>query len=156
MLNLPPTRGTMAFRAVFLLFLAIPLLEIALFIVIGQAIGVWPTLLVVILGAIVGTMIIRHQGLKLVGEIRNTMGRGALPGLKLADAMLISIAGMLLAVPGFFTDIVGLALLVPPVRTAIYGFLKRRMRIIGEAAGTGAATSGPKVIELDDEHFRPR
>jgi len=146
----------MAFRAMFLLLLAIPLIEIALFIVIGQAIGVWPTLLGVILGAIIGSMIIRHQGLKLVGDIRNTMGRGALPGLKLADAMLISIAGMLIAVPGYFTDVVGLLLLLPPLRTAIYGFLKRRMRIIGDVPAAGASPSRPRTIELDDEHFRPR
>jgi UPF0716 protein FxsA len=140
----------------FLLLLAIPLIEIALFIVIGQAIGVWPTLLGVILGAIIGSMIIRHQGLKLVGDIRNTMGRGALPGLKLADAMLISIAGMLIAVPGYFTDVVGLLLLLPPLRTAIYGFLKRRMRIIGDVAAAGASPSRPRTIELDDDQFRPR
>jgi len=146
----------MAFRAMFLLLLAIPLIEIALFIVIGQAIGVWPTLLGVILGAIIGSMIIRHQGLKLVGDIRNTMGRGALPGLKLADAMLISIAGMLIAVPGYFTDVVGLLLLLPPLRTAIYGFLKRRMRIIGDVAAAGASPSRPRTIELDDDQFRPR
>ena len=146
----------MAFRAMFLLLLAIPLIEIALFIVIGQAIGVWPTLLGVILGAIIGSMIIRHQGLKLVGDIRNTMGRGALPGLKLADAMLISIAGMLIAVPGYFTDVVGLLLLLPPLRTAIYGFLKRRMRIIGDVPAAGASPSRPRTIELDDDQFRPR
>jgi UPF0716 protein FxsA len=146
----------MAFRAMFLLLLAIPLIEIALFIVIGQAIGVWPTLLGVILGAIIGSMIVRHQGLKLVGEIRSTMGRGQLPGLKLADAMLISIAGMLIAVPGYLTDLVGLLLLLPPLRTAIYGVLKRRMRIIGDAASTGASASQPKTIELDDDQFRPR
>jgi len=140
----------------FLLLLAIPMIEIALFIVIGQAIGVWPTLLGVILGAIIGSMIIRHQGLKLVGDIRNTMGRGALPGLKLADAMLISIAGMLIAVPGYFTDVVGLLLLLPPLRTAIYGFLKRRMRIIGDVAAAGASPSRPRTIELDDDQFRPR
>ncbi|MEO8884022.1 MAG: FxsA family protein [Devosia sp.] len=146
----------MAFRAMFLVLLAIPLIEIALFIVIGQAIGVWPTLAGVILGAVIGSMIVRHQGLKLLGEIRNTMGRGQLPGLKLADAMLISIAGVLIAVPGYFTDLVGLLLVLPPVRTAIYGFLKRRMRVIGEAAGTGAGAGRPKTIELDDDQFRPR
>jgi UPF0716 protein FxsA len=146
----------MAFRAMFLLLLAIPLIEITLFIVIGQAIGVWPTLLGVILGAVIGSMIVRHQGLKLLGEIRNTMGRGQLPGLKLADAMLISIAGMLIAVPGYFTDLVGLLLLLPLLRTAIYDFLKRRMRIVGDVAGAGASASRPKTIELDDDQFRPR
>jgi len=140
----------------FLVLLAIPLIEIALFIVIGQAIGVWPTLLGVILGAIIGSMIVRHQGLKLLGEIRDTMGRGQLPGLKLADAMLISIAGVLIAVPGYFTDLMGLLLVLPPVRTAIYGFLRRRMRVIGDVAGGGPGTGGPKTIELGDDQFRPR
>ena len=136
------------------------LIEIALFIVIGQAIGVWPTLLGVILGAVVGSMIVRHQGLKLVGEIRNTMGRGQLPGLKLADAMLISIAGMLIAVPGYFTDLVGLLLLLPPLRTAIYGLFLRAAdadhRRDSVAAKSSATEPAAKTIELDDDQFRPR
>ena len=81
-----------------------PLIEIALFIVIGQAIGLWLTLLGVIVIAIIGTAIIRWQGLSLLAEIRTNFRQGQLPARALADAMLVAIAGVLMVVPGYFTD----------------------------------------------------
>jgi UPF0716 protein FxsA len=142
-------------RLIFLVFLVVPLIEIALFILIGQAIGLWPTLLGVIAIAIVGSAIIRHQGLSLLAQIRDTMGRGQLPARALADAMLVSIAGILMVTPGYFTDFLGLLLLIPPVRALIYRLVRSRLGL-GDAPPGATSYRSERIIELDDTDFRPR
>lgn len=145
-------------RLVFLALLIVPIIEIALFILIGQAIGVWPTIASILLIALIGSAIIRRQGLRLLAEIRETMGEGRLPARAVADAMLVAIAGVLMVVPGYFTDALGLVLLIPPLRHWFYRWLSRRMGLVGTGPDQPAptATTGPRVIELDPEQFRPR
>ena len=149
-------------RMVFLVFLIVPIIEIALFILIGQAIGLWPTILGILVIALIGSAIIRRQGVALLAEIRTTMGQGQMPARALADAMLVGIAGVLMVVPGYFTDAVGLVLLVPPVRRGLYWFLKTRLGFADLSGGVvqsptpGDAPRGPRTIDLEGEHFRPR
>jgi UPF0716 protein FxsA len=150
-------------RLIFLGFLAVPLIEIALFIVVGQAIGLGPTLLLVLLSAVAGVLIIRWQGIALLRTIQATMGRGLLPGQTLADTMMIWLGGALLIVPGFFTDFIGLVLLLGPARRLVYGLLQHRMRSAGPSpTGNSSEQRDPaslkdqRTIDLDDEHFRPR
>lgn len=147
-------------RILFLAFLLIPLIEIACFIMIGSAIGLWPTLLGVLVTAVAGSILLRVQGISIVNDIRATMGRGELPARSLADAMMIGFAGVLLLTPGYFTDLLGLLLLIPPVRTALYAWLRSRVKVV---ATTGSSTYGygPRrveddTIELDSDEWRPR
>ncbi|MEO0386433.1 MAG: FxsA family protein [Pseudomonadota bacterium] len=107
------------FMVLFLLFVAIPLIEIALFVLVGGEIGLWSTLAVVILTAIVGTVLVRQQGLSTLRALRSSLAEGGDPAGHLAHGALILAAGIVLLTPGFFTDAVGLALLTPPVRTAL-------------------------------------
>lgn len=146
-------------RLLFLAFLTVPLIEIALFVVLGNAIGLWPTLLGVLLTALGGSLMLRIQGLALFNEIRGTMAHGMLPGRALADAMMVGIAGVLLLTPGYFTDLMGILLLIPPVRAAIYAFLRSRIRVVatGPAGPDGPGSDRrPGTIELDDEAWRRR
>lgn len=150
-------------RLIFLGFLAVPLIEIALFIMVGQAIGLGPTLLLVLLSAVAGVLIIRWQGMALLRTIQATMGRGLLPGQTLADTMMIWLGGALLVVPGFFTDFVGLVLLIGPVRRLVYGLLQSRMRPadIGSVGSTWQQSDpttlkDQRTIDLDDDDFRSR
>jgi UPF0716 protein FxsA len=146
-------------RILFVLFMTVPLIEIAFFVIIGNAIGLWPTLLGVLVTAVAGSLVLRYQGQALFNEIRGTMARGALPARALADAMMVGIAGVLLLTPGYFTDLLGLTLLVPPVRTAIYGFLARRISVVaapGMGGGGPPPGSGPGTIDLDAEDWRRR
>lgn len=148
-------------RMVLLIFLSVPLIEIALFVLIGQAIGLWATLLGVLVAAVAGALVLRVQGMALLNEIRETMGRGTLPARALADAMLVAIAGVLLLTPGYFTDLLGILLLIPPVRSGIYALLKRRMRVVSTAyTGYGLQTEqrlqDSGTIDLDDEDWRRR
>jgi len=145
-------------RILFLLFMFIPLIEIAFFVVIGNAIGLWPTLLGVLVTAVAGGLVLRYQGRALIGQIRDTVARGVLPGRELADAMMIGIAGALLLTPGYFSDLLGILLLIPPVRTVLYAFLKRRVVVTaavgGAATGGGRQPPGPATIDLEQGDWR--
>ena len=146
-------------RILFLIFLVVPLIEIALFVLVGQAFGLWPTLLGVVVMALAGVLVLRLQGMALLTEIRTTMGRGMLPARALADAMLVSIAGLLLLTPGFFTDLLGLLLLIPQVRQGLYALLRSQMVVVSSVHGAPPRTSGMPLdnggtIDLDDDDWR--
>ncbi len=142
----------------FLLFVAIPILEIALFIQVGGFIGLWPTLAIVVLTALIGTLMVRSQGFLAMERLRRAIGSGEDPVGPIAHGALILVAGVLLLTPGFFTDAVGLSLLVPPVRAAVIGWGAARLagrfttvvQTRQSGAGPGpAARGGP--IEADYE-----
>jgi UPF0716 protein FxsA len=140
-------------RLLLLSFLAVPLIEIAGFVLVGQAIGLVPTLLGVLIAAVAGAFIIRWQGVALLRDLQATLSRGQLPARKLADAMLVGLAGLLLLLPGYFTDLVGVLLLIPPVRSLIYQQLARRMTVV---SAPRQPPSDPSLIELDDDDWRER
>ncbi|HHY50334.1 MAG TPA: FxsA family protein [Alphaproteobacteria bacterium] len=146
-------------RILFLVFLFVPLAEIACFVVIGNAIGLWPTLLGVLVTSVAGSLVLRHQGRALIGQIRDTVARGILPARALADAMMIGIAGALLLTPGYCTDLIGFLLFIPPVRTALYAFLRRRLAV-ASTAGVSAAGArrppSPGTIDLEQGDWRRR
>jgi len=113
----------------FLAFLAVPLIEIALFIQVGGAIGLWPTLGIVILTAILGTWLVRSQGIMAMGNLRNSFSRLDDPTEPLAHGAMILLAGALLLTPGFFTDAIGFALLVPSLRKAVINSLRKHVHV---------------------------
>ena len=113
----------------FLAFLAVPLIEIALFIQVGGLIGLWPTLGIVILTAILGAILVRTQGLMAMNDLRGSFSRLEDPSKPLAHGAMILFSGALLLTPGFFTDAIGFALLMPPVRNAIYKNLRSRVSV---------------------------
>lgn len=151
-------------RLLFLMFMVVPMIEIGLFIVLGQSIGLWPTLLGVVVTALIGSFIIRVQGVSLFAEIRRLTGQGQLPARQIADGVMLAVAGALLMTPGYFTDTAGFLLLVPPLRLAIYDFLKSRIgqvATVHTSGGPGGPGGRPPprddgVVDLDDDHWRPR
>ncbi|QYX56986.1 FxsA family protein [Roseovarius sp. SCSIO 43702] len=113
----------------FIAFLCVPLIEIALFIQVGGLIGLWPTLGVVVLTAILGTVLVRTQGLKALADVQDAFSRTRNPAEPLAHGAMILFSGALLLTPGFFTDAAGFALLVPAVRTFVLRYLRNRVRV---------------------------
>ncbi len=111
----------------FLLFVVVPIVEIGLFIQVGGAIGLWPTLAIVVLTAIAGTTLMRAQGMMTLARLQNSLSDGTNPADPIAQGAMILVAGVLLLTPGFFTDAVGFALLLPPVRLAIMAWAKSRI-----------------------------
>ncbi len=112
-----------------LAFVAVPLIEIALFIQVGGAIGLWPTLGVVVLTAIIGTWLMRAQGQLAMNNLRRSFSQLDDPSEPLAHGAMILIAGVLLLTPGFFTDALGFALLAPPVRTQVFNWVRKRVHV---------------------------
>src|SRR5690242_20205405 len=103
-----------------LLLIGLPLAEIATFIQVGQWLGLGPTLALVLLAGLAGILLIRHQSLATLGAVRAALARNQVPTAELADAACVLIAGFLLILPGFISDIVALLLLVRPLRRAIF------------------------------------
>jgi UPF0716 protein FxsA len=142
-------------RLLFAVFMIVPLIEIAFFVIIGNAIGLWPTLFGVFLTAVAGSLVLKWQGRALYAEIRNTLGQGALPARALADAMMVGMAGVLLLTPGYFSDLLGILLLIPPVRTLIYALLRSRIVVFPPPA-TGYRRPAQGTIDLDGGNWRER
>ncbi len=142
----------------FALFIAVPLIEIALFIQVGGAIGLWPTLLVVVLTAILGTWLVRSQGIQAMANLRSSFGELRDPTEPLAHGAMILFSGALLLTPGFFTDAIGFALLIPGVRSAVFGYLRSRVHVQSFSMGQEPKPrqqQGGTVIDADYEDVTP-
>ncbi|CUH39404.1 Suppressor of F exclusion of phage T7 [Jannaschia seosinensis] len=113
----------------FAIFVAVPILEIALFIQVGGWLGLWPTLAIVIATAALGTWLVRRQGLAEIARIQKSLGELRDPTRPLAHGAMILASGLLLLTPGFFTDALGFALLVPGVRDAVLSYIRKRIKV---------------------------
>lgn len=112
-----------------ILFVAIPLIEIALFIQVGGAIGLGWTLAIVLATAILGSWLVRQQGAMALAQLRQSFNALNDPTEPLAHGAMILFSGALLLTPGFFTDAVGFALLFPPVRAWVFRKLSARVKV---------------------------
>jgi len=143
-------------------FLLLPIIEIALFIKVGQWIGLWPTLALVVGAAVLGAALLRQQGLSVLTQMRSNVSAGKIPGQAIADTMMIGMAAMLLILPGFFTDAIALALLLPPVRALIYKGLASRVTVVETSSyrrygpANDPEIKGPGTIDLDEDDYRPQ
>lgn len=113
----------------FLAFVLVPIIEIALFIQVGGAIGLGPTLLIVVITAVLGTWLVRNQGQLAMSQLRQSFNHLSDPTEPLAHGAMILFSGALLLTPGFFTDAVGFALLVPRVRVAVFNYLRSKIKV---------------------------
>lgn len=116
---------------ILLTMITVPIIEIAVFIQAGDLIGLWPTIATVILTAIIGSALLRQQGLATLVKVRESMDAGRLPVTELFDGLCLLVAGALLLTPGFVTDGVGLLLFMPPFRTVLRGLMAQRLKARG-------------------------
>ena len=142
-----------------ILFVVIPILEIAAFIQVGSLIGLLPTLGGILLTAVIGAFLVRQQGLQTLREAQQASAQGDLPVGPLFHGLFILMAGLLLLTPGFVTDTVGFLLLVPPLRRVIgakiWEGLKDKVEVHahgrrygGQSGGHQAPGAGP-IIDAD-------
>ena len=143
-----------------LAFIAVPLIEIALFIQVGGLIGLGWTLAIVLVTALLGTWLVRSQGALAMGQLRRSFNDLRDPTEPLVHGAMILFAGALLLTPGFFTDAVGFSLLVPQIRHRIYLQIRDRVKMHAmhsgqpgaagpSSHGAGRSTRGADVIEGD-------
>ncbi|BAI73526.1 fxsA cytoplasmic membrane protein [Azospirillum sp. B510] len=156
-----------------LLILLLPILEIVGFIQVGDWIGAGPTIGLLILSAVVGTLLVRHQGLAALTRAQAAAARGEAPIGTVLDGFCAVLAGILLIIPGFLTDILGIILLIRPLRRGIGRWLFGRLGAgipvftttaggVGGAGGQGfggqgfgTADFGTEASRRADDPFRP-
>ena len=147
-----------------LLFILVPIAELYVIIKVGEAIGLLPTVVLLIADALLGSMLLRHQGRAAWVQFNRALAENRLPHKEVFDGILVILGGALLLTPGFITDIFGLILLIPPTRAIVRGItsriFRRRMamgltmwtvgRVQGSsrrrpaASGTGPGPAGPR------------
>ncbi|MBV7380086.1 FxsA family protein [Maritimibacter dapengensis] len=141
-------------------FIAVPLIEIGLFIQVGGWLGLWPTLLIVLVTAIIGSWMVRQQGALALGQVRDSFNQLSDPSEPLAHGAMILFSGALLLTPGFFTDTVGFLLLIPAFRAFAFREIKKRIKVQSYSSFTVHETHRPHrpgedVIDGEFEDVTP-
>lgn len=143
------------FRIFFALFILVPLIEIYLLIMVGGIIGALPTVFMVVLTAVLGILLLRHQGIYTVGKVQSALARGELPTEAMLEGMILIVSGAMLLTPGFFTDAIGFLGLLPPFRRWLILAVLKRGIISGVQRGSAPQgpgegdNQGPRTLEGD-------
>lgn len=127
------------FRVLFALFIIVPIIEITVLMQVGELIGAWPTVAIVIVSAWLGAKYVRQQGLATLQSVQTKMAQGEMPSSEIVTGVMLLVAGVLLVTPGFVTDIFGLLLLVPNVRQALARSVQTHIHT-SQGAAFGAST----------------
>jgi UPF0716 protein FxsA len=132
-----------------LLFIAVPLAELAVIIQVGQAIGVWWTIAILLADSLLGAWLMRHQGRTAWRRFNEALQGGRIPTREVLDGALVIFGGALLLTPGFITDIFGLVLLIPPTRALVRAVLARRFarRMVASATATRMRPRGDYDVD---------
>lgn len=115
------------FGRLFLLFVLVPLVELAILVRLGTLVGFWPTLALVLTTGALGAVLARQQGLQVIRGIQAELAVGQMPAARLVDGLLVLIGGILLLTPGLLTDVAGLLLLAPFSRRRMKAALQKRL-----------------------------
>ena len=130
-------------------FVVVPIVEIYVLIQVGQVIGAWWTIVLLILDSAIGSWLIKREGSRAFKALRSALESGRMPGDELADGALILIGGTLMLSPGFVLDILGLLLILPLTRPLFRGVLSRvvsrRLIVVGQTNRPGPGSEGPVV-----------
>ncbi len=110
-----------------LLFVVVPILELVLLIRIGQAVGLWPTVGLVLLTGVTGAALARLEGMRVLFQFQRELAAGRIPGQPLLDGISVLVGGAFLLTPGILTDFAGFALLLPPTRRWIQRRVRKRL-----------------------------
>ena len=131
------------FFLLLVIFVLVPVIELNVLISVGESLGSWTTVGLVFFTAIVGVSLVRSQGISTLMQVQQKLSRGEAPGQEIVEGMMLAVAGLLLLIPGFVTDFIGLLLLTPFTRIPVAGFLYKRMQVKVAANGGFQAGFGP-------------
>ncbi|WP_334019587.1 FxsA family protein [Alteromonas sp. S015] len=132
-------------RVLFVLFALLPILEIALLINVGNVIGGWNTVGLVILSAFIGAYFVKREGVSTLQTAQEKMQRNEVPGKELVEGLMLVVAGILLVTPGFITDIFGFLLAMPGSRHFFVAQVSKHMKMRVVMSGAGAGGAGPSA-----------
>lgn len=134
---------------IFLIFVALPLSELVLLLKVGAWLGLWNTVGIILLTALVGATMWRSQGLSLLWKIRNRLSRNELPAREMIEGVLVLVGGVFFLTPGFITDTFGFVLLIPATRSVVLDRLRAWLERKAEEGRVDVYVSG---TFLDDEY----
>ncbi|WP_321283328.1 FxsA family protein [uncultured Vibrio sp.] len=142
------------FPILLLAFIFVPIIEIGLFIQVGGFLGLWPTIALVLITAVVGASLVRSQGIQTLMSVQGRLEQGEIPAQQIFEGVMLAVAGVLLLTPGFMTDALGMLVLLPAPRAAIAKYLMSKM-VVKTVHGGGfhggfSGQQGP----FDDDPFR--
>ncbi len=126
------------FVRLLILFTVVPLIELALLIKLGNIIGLWPTIFIVIATGVLGAALARSQGTQVISAIRAEVAEGRPPTESLINGLLVLVGGVVLLTPGLLTDLLGFSLLVPFTRNWFKKKLQGRLRKYAERSSASA------------------
>jgi UPF0716 protein FxsA len=139
------------------LFIVVPIVELWVIIQVGQAIGIVPTLIILLADALLGSLLLRHQGRGAWRRFNEALAARRFPAREVADGLMIAVGGTLLLTPGFVTDIFGIVLLVPPTRALVRRLLRvwvaRRFVVVGVGMPGGRPTRGAHSPRPGDRDY---
>ncbi|MFK5970984.1 MAG: FxsA family protein [Candidatus Marithrix sp.] len=135
------------FQFLLLLFIIVPVLEIYLLITVGSVIGGLTTILLVIFTAILGTYLLRIQGVATLKKAQTSLNQGQAPAGALLEGVLLLVSGVLLLTPGFVTDVVGFTCLIPQIRQKLVNSFIKKIKIVNPAQNYTQQSNEPNVIE---------
>ena len=138
-------------------FIGVPVVEIATFIKVGAQLGALNTIIFIFFTAFLGVVLVRWQGFHAVQELREAMDAGKAPVVEIASGALLLLAGVLLLIPGFVTDAAGFALLIPPLRKALAGWLTAKAAQNAQVhvrTGAGGTVIEAEVVEVEEDPER--
>ncbi|WP_144438278.1 FxsA family protein [Shewanella algae] len=133
----------MPFLIMFIIFVLIPVVELSVLIRVGEVLGSWNTVALVILTAVVGVSLVRSQGLSTLMSVQKKLAAGEAPGQEIVEGMMLAMAGILLLIPGFVTDLIGLILLTPITRAPLARYFYQRMQLKVVAGAQFRAGTNP-------------
>ncbi len=138
-----------------LLFVIVPLLELALLIQMGQWVGYWPTIGLVVFTGVTGAWLARMQGLRTMWRLRHDLANGRVPGQAIMDGMAVLAGGALLLAPGILTDLIGFGLLVPGTRHAIQKRIMARLERHIQEGALNVRVSGGEIWTRSPDPVSP-
>jgi UPF0716 protein FxsA len=147
----------MPLLALIAVFILVPLAELYVILQVGDAIGVWWTILLLAADSVLGSLLLRSQGRSVWRRFNEALAMGRMPHREVQDGVLIVFGGAFLITPGFITDVVGVLLLVPPTRALIRRFAMRRVgrRMTMRVSAPGGGPPGDYDVEGTATEYEP-
>src|SRR5690242_5469109 len=136
------------FALLALVFIVVPLVELYVIVQVAHAIGVLDTIGLLILFSLVGVWLARHEGFIVIERVRDRLDRGQVPGREMLDGLLVLIGGLLLVIPGFVTDAVGLLFLFPPTRALLRMWMGHRFAVRVSGPDRSSHGGGDDIIDV--------
>lgn len=130
------------FPILLVMFIFVPIIEIALFVQVGGMIGMWPTIALVLITAFVGASLVRSQGIQTLMSVQSKMQQGELPAQQIVEGVMLAVSGVLLLTPGFMTDALGMLILLPAPRAMLAKQIMSRVKVNGLGGSQGGFHAG--------------